>query len=297
MSGNIDSGAVVQVQGRRTRQAIPAGITEQWVEVQGHKMRYLTAGHGPAVLFIHGLMGYSFSWSENLAELARHFTVYAPDLFNAGRSDRMEQDGTLETAARSVIAFMDAMGIDSVSLVGSSHGGTLAMLAAVLASDRIERVVAVAPASTWSEKDRWQARVFSTWWGGIAGYCVPYVPLLVHGYFVSRMYADRSRILPGTIAGYNAPLKVPGTVRYLLHVMRCWAQDFAGLEERLKVLDDSKVVFVWGEQDRVVALDCRPEVARNHPRAKWVVISNAGHLPYEELPAEFNQTMLDCLKR
>lgn len=289
-------GESLAVRPDRRRHAVPAGAAESWVQIAGHRMRYLTAGSGPALVLVHGLMGYSFSWTENLRELGLQFTVYAPDLFNAGFSDRTEQDGSLETAARSILGFMDALGIPNASLVGSSHGGTLVLLAAALAPERVEKVVAVAPANAWSEQDRWQAKVFSTWWGAIAGHCVPYVSPLVHGYFVSRMYADPARILPGTIAGYNAPLKIKRTVRYLLKVMRCWAADFAGLDARLNSLNDAQVVFVWGEQDRVVPIESRKELMRKHPQAKWVVIPNTGHLPYEERPAEFNAALLEILK-
>jgi pimeloyl-ACP methyl ester carboxylesterase len=275
---------------------VPPGVSERWAEVNGHRMRYLAAGSGPPLILVHGLMGYSFSWTENLLELARDFAVYAPDLFNAGWSERVEQDGSLETTARSLIQLLDVLRIEKASLVGSSHGGTLAMLTAVLAPGRIDKVVAIAPANSWSEQARWQARVFSTWWGAVAGYCIPYVPPLVHGYFVSRMYCDRSRILPGTIAGYNAPLKVKGTVPYLLNVMRCWSRDFAALDERLNTLDDSKVVFLWGECDRVVPIASRADLARKYPRAQWIVLPKTGHLPYEERPAEFNTVLLECLK-
>lgn len=281
---------------RRQRQAVPEGIAECWADVRGHRMRYLTAGQGPPVLLIHGLMGYSFSWSENLADLARDFTVYAPDLFNTGRSDRLPQEGTLQCAADSILDFMESVGLARADLVGSSHGGTLAMLLLAKAPERIGRVIAVSPASTASEQRRWQARVFSTRIGAPVGYLLPYVASFVHWYFVSRMYADPKRIPPGTIAGYNAPLKVKGTVPYLLNVMRCWREDFATLNARLKDLDDSRLTFLWGEHDRVVRLDCVPELKRLFPRAGWVMMANTGHLPYEEHPATFNQALRDCLK-
>jgi len=281
---------------RRPRQAVPEGVAERWAEVRGHRMRYLTAGHGPPIVLIHGLMGYSFSWSENLADLAHDFTVYAPDLFNTGKSDRIPQEGTLKCAADSVLNFMDAVGLARAHLVGSSHGGTLALLLLATAPERVDRVVAVSPASTASEQRRWQARVFSTRTGAVIGYALPYVAAFVHWYFVSRMYADPKRILPGTIAGYNAPLKVKGTIPYLLKVMRCWRADFASLNESLKGLDDSRLTFLWGEQDRVVRLDCVPELRRLFPRAGWIMMADAGHLPYEEHPAAFNQALRDCLR-
>lgn len=280
---------------RRRRQAVPAGVAERWAKVRGYRMRYLTAGTGPPVVLIHGLMGYSFSWSENLVDLARDFTVFAPDLFNTGKSDRVPQEGTLQCAADSVLDFMDAVGLERANLVGSSHGGTLAMLLLAAAPHRVDRVIAVSPATTASEQRRWQARVFSTRAGARVGYLLPYVAAFVHWYFVSRMYADPRRILPGTIAGYNAPLKVKGTIPYLLNVMRCWRDDFAALNDRLKDLDDSRLTFLWGEQDRVVRLDCLPELKRRFPRAGWIMMADAGHLPYEEHPVRFNQALRGCL--
>ena len=280
----------------RMRQQVPAGVEERWAEIGGHRMRYLTAGAGPALLLIHGLMGYSFSWSENLTELAKHFTVFAPDLFNCGGSDRVEQDGRLETAAHSVLAFMDAVRIGRAHVVGSSHGGAVVMLAAAMAPERFGRVVAVSPANPWTEKWRWQATVFSTWWGRIAAYGVPYVTPVVHGYFLARLYADRRRVLPGTVAGYNAPLKVPGTVRYLLAVMKCWREEFRRLQERLAPLRDTPLIFIWGEEDKVVRMSCKDELLRQFPGAKFLVVPNAGHMPYEERPELFNQMLLECLR-
>ncbi|HUS19453.1 MAG TPA: alpha/beta hydrolase [Terriglobales bacterium] len=280
---------------RRKRLAVPNGVEERWAKIDGHRMRYLFAGTGPALILVHGLMGYSFSWSENLAELGRHFTVYGLDLFNCGGSERIEQDGRLETAARSIVAFMDAVNVSQAHVVGSSHGGTIVMLAAALSPERFNKIVPIAPANPWTEQDRWQARVFSTWWGRLGGYCVPYVAPVVHGYFLTRLYADRSRVMAGTVAGYNAPLKVAGTIRYLLAVMEQWTKDFNELEPRLGPLRDSPLTFLWGERDTVVRLSCKNDLQRCFPRATFKVIPDAGHLPYEERPELFNQILLESL--
>jgi len=51
-------------------------------------MRYLSAGSGPPLLLVHGLLGYSFSWRFTIPALAQHATVYAIDLLGTGFSDR-----------------------------------------------------------------------------------------------------------------------------------------------------------------------------------------------------------------
>ena len=44
-------------------------LEEHWVNLDGAgdsaRMRYLRAGSGPALLLVHGLLGYSFSWIAN----------------------------------------------------------------------------------------------------------------------------------------------------------------------------------------------------------------------------------------
>ena len=69
-------------------QASPA-IQERWSMVDGHRIRYLWGGgSGPALVLVHGLLGYSFSWRYALPALAEKMTVYAVDMPGAGFSDR-----------------------------------------------------------------------------------------------------------------------------------------------------------------------------------------------------------------
>ena len=63
-----------------------ADLEERFVSVDGAQMRYLRAGVGPALVLLHGLMGYSFSWRFSIPALSRHATVYAVDMLGTGFS-------------------------------------------------------------------------------------------------------------------------------------------------------------------------------------------------------------------
>ena len=65
-----------------------AGVEECTAVIDGVRWRYLHAGSGPALLLVHGFMGYSFSWRFVIAGLARHYSVYAVDLPGCGFSER-----------------------------------------------------------------------------------------------------------------------------------------------------------------------------------------------------------------
>ena len=98
-------------------------------------MRYLRAGSGPPLVLLHGLMGYSFSWRFTLPVLSHYATVYAVDMLGAGFSDRpVGLDCRLRANAGRVLHFLDAVGIRSFDLLGTSYGGALAMMAADLRS-------------------------------------------------------------------------------------------------------------------------------------------------------------------
>src|SRR5579872_5030749 len=85
---------------RPYRKLVPDGAEECFVTVNGLRIRYLKAGAGPAIVLIHGLLGFSFSWSETIPVLARTHTVYAPDMPNLGYSQRASVDATLEGHTR-----------------------------------------------------------------------------------------------------------------------------------------------------------------------------------------------------
>src|SRR5271169_6713201 len=112
------------------------GVEECWMDFDGARMRYLRAGSGPALILLHGLLGYSFSWRYTLPALAPYATVYAPDLLGAGFSDRPRGiDHSVRGTARRVLRFVEKLGvenpgIESFDLLGTSRGGAVAMAAA-----------------------------------------------------------------------------------------------------------------------------------------------------------------------
>ena len=102
-------------------------VQHGWVEMAGARIHYLRAGAGPALILIHGLVGSARNWEANLADLARHSTVYALDLMSMGESDRVAGlDPRLAAEADRIAAFMDALQLAEADVAGHSHGGAIA---------------------------------------------------------------------------------------------------------------------------------------------------------------------------
>src|ERR1700690_4502063 len=67
--------------------------------VEGISLHYLTAGHGPMVMLIHGYAETSRMWRPLIVRLAGRFTVIAPDLPGIGDSAIPADGLDMKTAA------------------------------------------------------------------------------------------------------------------------------------------------------------------------------------------------------
>lgn len=269
-----------------TRSLIPEGLVEHSVTIDGHRMRYLHGGSGPPLLLIHGLMGYSFSWREVAPVLARTYEVYAPDMLNLGFSARAGLDPSLDAMADRMWRFADSVGIKDVELLASSHGGAIAMKMAITAPKRVEAMVLVSPAHPWSERARWQIRLFATPLGAPLAWVMSLAPRAWMAVGLHRLYGDPARMRPGTIPGYSRPIDHK-MLAYLLRVARRWNHDFDTLKREISRIADVPTLLIWGDRDPVVGVSTARELQQHLRCCTLEVVPGTGHLPYEEAPVDF----------
>ena len=271
-------------------------IEDHWITLDGARMRYLRSGSGPALLLLHGLLGYSFSWRYALPYLARQATVHAVDMLGTGFSDRpSDLDCRLRANAERLVRFLDAVGEDSCDLLGTSHGGAVAMMAAALAPERIRRLVLVAPVNPWSHLGKRMAAFLSA--PAVAPLFLRIAPLLepTHGYFLRRLYGDTRRIRPGTLEGYSAPFALPGAFESGLGILRTWAQDLEELRSALPRISHIPTLLLWGGVDAAVDPASAEPLRRQFENCRVLMFEGVGHLPYEEVPEEFNRAVAEFL--
>jgi 2-hydroxy-6-oxonona-2,4-dienedioate hydrolase len=123
-----------------------------WNLVEGHRVftrasRPAAGGDRVPVVLVHGL-GVSGSYFVPTAErLAPEFPVYGPDLPGHGRSDTPREPMGIPRLADALVAWMDAMGLDRVSLVANSMGCQVVVVAALRHPGRVDRLVLIGPSS------------------------------------------------------------------------------------------------------------------------------------------------------
>ena len=261
-------------------------------------MRYQRSGSGPPLLLLHGLLGYSFSWRFVVPMLAQQATVYAVDMPGAGFSERpADLDCCLKACAERLLRFLDVVELESCDLLGTSQGGAVAMMAAAIAPERVRRLILVNPVNPWSVRGQWRANFLSS---------RPITPLflrlaphltLTHGIILRRLFGDPRRIRPGTLEGYSAPFALPGAFINTLAVLRSWNRDLQQLQSTLPQINHIPTLMVWGSADRAVRPESAHELLKQFENCRLVMLKGVGHLPYEEVPEEFNRAVAEFLKQ
>ncbi len=96
----------------------------------------------PPLVILHGLLGSSRNWQTAGRDLAAHFHVSALDLRNHGQSPHADEM-SYETLVADVLGWLDAQGLDRVTLLGHSLGGKVAMALACRHPERVRELVVV----------------------------------------------------------------------------------------------------------------------------------------------------------
>jgi pimeloyl-ACP methyl ester carboxylesterase len=106
--------------------ALPAAsdnaIASRNATVEGVSLHYLTAGHGPTVVLIHGYAETSLMWRPLIPKLAERFTVIAPDLPGIGDSAIPPDGLDMKTAAIRIHALARSLGAQNAEVVGHDIG-------------------------------------------------------------------------------------------------------------------------------------------------------------------------------
>ena len=270
-----------------------------FVQAGDTRMYYQKVGTGDVpIVLVHGFGASSFSWRENLNPIAdAGFTVYAPDMRGFGLSDkgwdkRMSQDAQTDRLK----AFLDVMRIDRAVLAGNSMGSGIITNFALRYPDRVRGLVLIDPA------------IYGGMNGGLVSALVSLPGIQRWGQYLVRFilandernantiksaWFDGSLVTPDVLSGYRRALQTPDWDIGLLALLRDGVSNDLG--PRLKELKVPTLI-VWGEHDTWISPTNAPKLNQDIAGSKLAIMENAGHVPREEKPEEFNQLVIEFVK-
>jgi len=223
-------------------------------------------------------------------QLAKKYTVIAPDLLGHGESDKPDADYSLGGYANGMRDLLTVLGIDKVTVVGHSFGGGVAMQFAYQFPDRTERVVLVSTGGLGKEVT--PLIRFLTVPGSSAALAAatfrPWRPLVAGGMrALSRTPLTATRDLDEVARIYESLADRAtrrAVQRVTSHVLN-WKGQFVTMTDRSYLARLMPVLVVWGRDDMVIPskhADFAPtQVSDVH------VLDDAGHFPHKDHPEEF----------
>ena len=249
---------------------------------------------GKLIVLIHGFGASTFSWQPVQQSFSPCDTVLAYDRPAFGFTERpLSWKGTNPYSMAGQMQILNDIidhfgGGKQAVLIGHSAGGQIAANYALLHPFKVSKLILESPAI-----------LNPTPGAGLAWLTyIPEInqigPALVAGIATSgddllrESYHDVNKMTQATYDGYHAPLKIKNWEFAFWEFSRADKSN-----EIVEELDDFKmpVLLITGDDDRVVLTSLTKHLAKMTPKAKLVVIANAGHLLHEEDPKAFMQAV------
>jgi pimeloyl-ACP methyl ester carboxylesterase len=99
----------------------------KYVDVLGSKMHYIDEGSGDPILFLHGQPTSSYLWRNVIPHVTDLGRCVAPDLIGFGKSDKPDVEYRFFDHAKYVFGFIEALGLEQVTLVVHDWGAGLGL--------------------------------------------------------------------------------------------------------------------------------------------------------------------------
>ena len=253
-------------------------------------LRNSEANNGDTIVLVHGFGANKDNWTRIARELTDNFNVYAIDLPGHGESSKpLDLGYSLEEQVSHLDRILEALGINTMHMMGNSMGGGITALYAATYPDKIKTAVLFDPA-------------------GILDYENEMVGMVLAGDnpLIPSKAGDFKRLMD--FAMEEQPF-VPWPILSVMEEKAIANQEvnkviFAAISEvgftsdfrnTIKRIEDP-VLIVWGKEDRILDYRNGEAFLEAIPGARLEILEGIGHAPMIEAPEESARLFLEFAK-
>jgi pimeloyl-ACP methyl ester carboxylesterase len=244
------------------------------------------------------MLNSSSHWRAVAQNLAREYTVIAPDLIGHGDSAAPRGDYSLGAHASSIRDLLAAIGIDRATIVGHSLGGGVAMQFFYQFPQRTERLVLissgglgqeVSPVLRTAALPGVSALLSMTIHPGLLG------ALMDSGRRL-RQRKIRLGVYMQALARALRPLENGDARQAFLQTLRAVHGQRVSATDRLYLLERMPTMIVWGERDNTIPIEHGREAHEAIPHSHFKTLPNAAHFPHLEDPDALSDVLREFLQ-
>lgn len=259
------------------------------VEIDGHPVHYHDVGAGPPLVMpqAFGPLPGTTAWltyHRTLGELAARHRCILVDYPNFGRSGPREfHEPVHDLYVRNTLGILDRLGLDTVTALGVSTGGTVAIGLALAAPGRVERLI-VGGCTASTGGDPYLLATAPTEVGRLFDECQSLPPDRER---IARLL--RSLVFDPGLIGDDL---IEQIYRWRLDEPRhaeAWSRSTIVARSNLAALAAvvAPTLVIHGRHDRMVPLEGALQLLSHLPSADLVVLNKCGHWPPYERPRDF----------
>jgi pimeloyl-ACP methyl ester carboxylesterase len=266
------------------------------VDVNGVSIEYEVTGDGPPVVLLHGFPDSGRLWRHQVPALVQAgFKVIVPDMRGYGRSDKPTgvEAYRMDLLVGDVLGVIAAAGAERAHLVGHDWGAGVAWATALMAAERVERLVALSvghPATFFADgfeqhEKSWYMLLFQ-------------FPGVAEEWLSSDDWANfRTWISHPDADAVVAEMETNGSLTAALNYYRANMRPEFFLQSGLEMPQvQAQTMGVWSSEDPALT---EGQMIRSASQVagpwRYERLDGPGHWLQLEAPSEVNRLLLDFL--
>lgn len=270
------------------------------IEAFGTRVHYFEAGTGEPLVLLHGIGASAGDFTQNVPALAAHYRVLVPDLVGFAGTAPPPPPATrsIEEQVAFLFAFLDALQLDRVRLLGWSLGGAIALRALLQSPQRFGRTLLIGPAGLGAEVHP----IFRLVYLPIVGELLTLPNLLTATVNYRLLYTQRRGVvsrefLRRAVEAARPPWHQQTTLGLVRHHRALYrGQRDLDVHEQLASLR-TPLHIVWGRHDCILPAWHGERAVRIQPTIELTIFDDCGHMPFLEDRERFDRLAVEYLAR
>lgn len=246
------------------------------------EINYIDEGSGKTVLILHGWGTSVEVYRSIINVLSPHMRIIALDMPGFGKSDEPECAFDVCDYAAVVKLFLEKLKVDTLSVIGHSHGGRVSIFLAAEENSKIkyEKIILLDSAGIIAKKNFKTKMKIKTYKIGKAFLSISFIKKL----FPDALESFKKK--KGS-ADYSAASDI---MRKSL--VKCINRDMTPFMPKIK----APTLLIWGENDTATPVSDGEAMEKLIPNAGLVRIKNAGHYCFLDNPVLFRRVLYSFFK-
>jgi len=268
-------------------QDIPADVLEakyaneasRFMNIDGVRVYYRDEGEGPVIVLVHAHFASLLGWDPWVEALKDKYRVIRFDMTSHGLTGPDPSgDYTVERTVDLAEKFIDAMGLEELSIGGTSLGGTVALHFASRHPERVDKLILLSPGSL-EGKEQMKRRGKP---GKSASVLEYILPRFIPEYMLSSAWGKTSELPQDLVDQWYDMWMREGQREAEVERLRQYeAGDLEGVIAGVQ----APVLILWGEANPQAPVEQAPEfieLLTNAESVKLKIYPGVGHMAVQE---------------